>query len=285
MQKSRSARIMLSRLTPNYLKALQNNDYKCLYFGAEDAIGKINLEDSFDEAKNANISSAIDYITNFDHSPFFALILLTHDNELSQNIDEINLSLSKIIDCIDSKAIKDNTLLLLTAVGNEQNITPFEFNVPFIVRYPEVIKPQRHDVVLGTADIMPAIMSLLNMDKTNHSISSVLESQTDIIESQYALYLKDHKVSSSLTDSIFPYARGIKHLDYSMTVSITDNLQLSQVQAFNDTLDPLHTTPLCQETNQALFNKLFWSLADALEKSNDIWYRDKIIGDIIPYSN
>jgi hypothetical protein len=55
------------------------------------------------------------------------------------------------------------------------------------------------------------------------------------------------------------------------------------VLLFDDTTDPYQMRPLAVEQNRELFDDLCHKLATLLKENNDVWYRQRVLCDILPY--
>jgi arylsulfatase A-like enzyme len=93
-------------------------------------------------------------------------------------ITSLDWNMGRLMEAMDKMGIADNTILVFTSDHGDmlfslylfQKQWPYEesISVPFIIRYPKRIKSgQVNDVLLGTPDIMPTLLSLMGIDIPN----------------------------------------------------------------------------------------------------------------------
>jgi arylsulfatase A-like enzyme len=167
-------------------------------------------------------------------------------------------------------------------------------NVPFLIRYPEKLKPHVSNLLLSTPDVMPTLLSLAGLKK---SIPATVEG-TDLSNEFTAmklsskapkavLYIKNSdgkKNAEGKFISYFPMARGVKTDRYTLAITIDKKTkQLKEVLLFDDLKDPYQMNNLSVEKNRELFKSLCSQLPALLKNANDPWYKEKILSDIIPY--
>ena len=66
-----------------------------------------------------------------------------------------------------------------------------------------------------------------------------------------------------------------------MEITINKNHKIERVLIFNDIEDPYQLENISWKENPELFRDLCSILAEKLEESNDIWYRENILGEIL----
>jgi uncharacterized sulfatase len=135
--------------------------YKSLYEGksAEELLVRPNVDLGSESSKPARAGVA----------DYFAMV---------SGVDE---QFGRILDALESQGIADNTIVVFTSdhgemmggqgrmsknVWNEESL-----NIPFLVRYPRAIQPGEDDLILGTPDIFPSLLSLMQLhDKIPESV-------------------------------------------------------------------------------------------------------------------
>lgn len=102
-------------------------------------------------------------------------------------ISQIDRDVGSVLDELDKPeyaSIKENTIVVFTSdhgdmlysQGKTKKLQPWEesINVPFIIRYPDVIQPnQTTDALMGTIDIMPTLLGLANLTRLSLQTSTV----------------------------------------------------------------------------------------------------------------
>jgi hypothetical protein len=161
------------------------------------------------------------------------------------------------------------------------------FNVPFIIRYPEHIRPRVDSTLLSTVDIMPTLLSMAGLAEhipasaEGRDLSSVLlenSAKCDIPEC--ALYIRNingPKDEDGLVRGFFPVARGIKTHRYTFEIAITKDFTLKSVMIFDDLEDPYQMSCIDYLQHPELFKSLLEMLSEKLEESDDIWHRENIL--------
>ena len=160
-----------------------------------------------------------------------------------------------------------------------------------MIRYPEKIRHREDSTLLSTTDIMPTMLALAGLgDKIPDTAEGrnlapvILENGEPCDIPDAALYIRNTngpKDKDGLVRGIFPEARGVKTHEYSMEITINKNHKIERVLIFNDIEDPYQLENISWKENPELFRDLCTVLAEKLEESNDIWYRENILGEIL----
>lgn len=168
-------------------------------------------------------------------------------------------------------------------------------NVPFMIKFPDNLKPRiEQDLILSSPDIMPTLLGLAglgeNIPKTveGRDYSAYLNDGTNKESLRKgALYIKNadgDKDSSGKVISYFPISRGIKTHQYTLAITISrKGNKLSNILLFDDVNDPYQMHPLDPVANSEVLNDLYSQMAILLKEAKDPWWKQKILGDIIPY--
>ena len=90
-------------------------------------------------------------------------------------VSGVDRQFGRVLDALEKTGEADNTIVIFTADHGEmmgshdlmgKNYYEDEsFLVPFIIRYPTKIKPRTDNLLLGTVDIMPSILSMMGMSE------------------------------------------------------------------------------------------------------------------------
>ncbi len=166
-------------------------------------------------------------------------------------------------------------------------------NIPFIVRYPEKIKPRVDNLLLSTPDIMPTLLGLSGLGSSipvtvqGYDFSSVFFREDEVRRPEAALYIQNmdgEKDENGLVRTYFPSSRGIKSHRYTLALYIDhETKELKKTLFFDDVEDPYQLNNLNIEQNARPFENLCRELAVLLQEADDPWYKEQILSDIIPY--
>ena len=168
-------------------------------------------------------------------------------------------------------------------------------NVPFIVRYPEKIKHRVDNLLLSSPDIMPTLLGLCGLDKQIPSTVEGLNHANifyDKGQNNYrpkgALYIKNadgDKNEEGKVISYFPTSRGIITDQYTLTFTIDKKTKtLKETLLFDNINDPYQLKNLPIEKHKEVVNQLTEEMVRLLKQANDPWYREQILGNLIPYN-
>ena len=174
--------------------------------------------------------------------------------------------------------------------------SPFSesMNVPFIVRFPDKIKPRLDDLMLSSPDIMPTLLGLAGLSDSiptdvqgRNYASLFFNEKADIVRPTGALYIQNldgKKDADGKVRSYFPSSRGFKSARYTLALYIDrDNRKLVKSLLFDDEKDPYQMNNLPLEENKEVVNELCAEMGKGLKEIDDPWYRERILSDIIPY--
>lgn len=220
------------------------------------------------------------------------------------SVTGVDREFGRILAALKEMGLDKNTIVVFSSDHGETLASHVEdaknspyveaMNVPFLIRYPEKLKPHVSNLLLSTPDVMPTLLSLAGLKK---SIPATVEG-TDLSNEFTAmklsskapkavLYIKNSdgkKNAEGKFISYFPMARGVKTDRYTLAITIDKKTkQLKEVLLFDDLKDPYQMNNLSVEKNRELFKSLCSQLPALLKNANDTWYKEKILSDIIPY--
>ena len=102
-------------------------------------------------------------------------------------ISGVDENVGRILKCLKEQGLEDNTIVIFTSdhgtcIGRHNKITKnvaYEesMRIPFIIKWPEMIKPRHDNLLISTADIYPTILELMGYKK---------DTPTDIDGTSYA---------------------------------------------------------------------------------------------------
>lgn len=88
-------------------------------------------------------------------------------------VTSIDQQVGRVLDALDEIGEAENTVVVFTADHGEMmgsqgamgkgDIYNESFLVPFLVRHPGVLEPRTEDLLLGTVDIMPTVLSMMGL--------------------------------------------------------------------------------------------------------------------------
>ena len=214
------------------------------------------------------------------------------------NVTGVDREFGRILDELKALGLDDNTIVVFTSDHGEtmcsqgtydpkNSVYTESFNVPFIIRYPEKIRPRVDSTLLSTIDIMPTLLSMAGLEANipesaeGRDLSPVLlenSKECDIPTS--ALYIRNvngQKDENGLIRGFFPVARGLKTDRYSFEISIKRNNTLNEVIIYDDLKDPYQLECIDYKKEPALFKELCRELAAKLEEANDVWHKEGIL--------
>ena len=217
------------------------------------------------------------------------------------NVTGVDREFGRLLDELDRLGLSENTIVVFTSDHGEtmcshgtydpkNSIYTESFNVPFLVRYPEKIRPRVDTTLLSTVDIMPTLLSMAGLAEhipgsaEGRDLAPVfLENGEDCDIPEAALYIRNvngPKDDNGLVRGFFPVARGIKTHTHTFEIAIKRDGTLKSITIFDDISDPYQMNPVDYHAQPELFQKLLGMLAAKLEESDDIWHREKILNTL-----
>lgn len=221
------------------------------------------------------------------------------------NITGVDREFGRILNALKQMGLDQNTIVVFSSdhgetlgsqVQDAKN-SPYSeaLNVPFMIRYPQKLKPRVSNLLLSTPDIMPTLLSLAGLKQ--HIPSTVqgvdLAKELNKIKPskaapKAALYIQNvdgPKNKEGKVLSYFPLTRGLKTDRYTLAITIDKTTkQLKTVLLFDDLKDPYQLNNLPVDEHPKLFASLCNMLPELLKQANDPWYKERILNNIIPYS-
>lgn len=220
------------------------------------------------------------------------------------SVTGVDREFGRILDALEKSGLDENTIIVFASdhgetmcsqgVEDPKNSPYIEsINIPFILRYPGKVKPKVDNLLLSSPDIMPTLLGMAGLGKeipkevegTDYS-ALFKGNKAAIKRPKAALYMQNidgERSGDGKVYSFFPSARGIKTADYTLAFYIDRTNKIKKVLFFDDKNDPYQLNNLDIESNRKVFKKLSVQFAELLKETNDIWYRDRILSDILPY--
>ena len=218
------------------------------------------------------------------------------------NVTGIDREFGRLMKSLEELGLKDNTIVVFTSDHGEtmcshslqdpkNTIYRESLNPPFIVRYPNHLKPRIDSTLLSSTDIMPTLLSLAGLKERipqsveGYDLSSALRGETDAFRPESALYMRNlngEQGEDGMVRGFFGEARGLKTQRYTFEVDITRDGELKSMLLFDDYEDPYQLNSLHQ-SDKELVDKLLKELGRKLRETNDVWYRERVLSDMIDY--
>lgn len=211
------------------------------------------------------------------------------------NVTGVDREFGRLLDELKRLGLDDNTIVVFTSDHGEtmcsqgtddpkNSIYTESFNVPFMIRYPDKIRPRVDSTLLSTIDIMPTLLSMAGLEAKipesaeGRDLSPVLlENGKDCDIPDCALYIRNvngPKDEDGNVRGFFPVARGIKTDRYTFEVAIKKNGSLASVTIYDDINDPYQMSCIDYRKEPELFSTLMNMLKAKLQEADDIWHRE-----------
>ena len=221
------------------------------------------------------------------------------------SVTGVDRAFGQILDALKELGMDKNTIVVFSSDHgetmcsqrtNDPKNSPFSesMSVPFLVRYPEKIKPRVDNLMISSPDIMPTLLGLSGLTE---SIPSTIhgrnfaplffDENAQVVRPTGALYIQNmdgDKDAEGLVQNYFPASRGFKSAKYTLALYI-DRKEHKLVKSllFNDEKDPYQLNNLPLEENKEVVKELCAEMAKVLKEIEDPWYKEGILKDMIPY--
>lgn len=209
------------------------------------------------------------------------------------SVSGVDKQIGRLLEAVDQGGEIDNTIVIFTAdhgdmmgshdMGAKNNPYEESFRIPYIIRYPEVLKNRLEDLHFGGPDVMPTLLGLSglsnaipsDLDGVDYSDVLINGSQSTVEKPKSALYIYDYPEKQQ---------KGVRTDQYTFVLERDESGQMAKSVIFDHVNDPYQLNnmdydDLPEDTLQFLLEELgYW-----LKKANDKWYQDKVFSDFIPY--
>ncbi len=219
------------------------------------------------------------------------------------NVTGVDREFGRIVQQLKAMGEYENTIVVFSSDHGEtmcsqgikdpkNNIYTEAFEVPFLIRWPGMVKARLDNLLMGTPDIMPTLLGLMGLEESipqevqGFNYAAALQEKEQAKRPTSALYIRN--VNGDLDDqgnvsSYFPVARGIRTHHFTLELVINRKLELVKTQFFNDDLDPYQQNNLPVDKNDPVVQHLLQEMAYWLNHSEDPWSEQKILADWINY--
>lgn len=219
------------------------------------------------------------------------------------SVTGVDREFGRVLNALKELGLDKNTIVVFTSDHGETMAShvldpknsPYTeaMNVPFIIRYPKVLKHKVSPLLLSSADIMPTLLSLSGLKNEipntvqGKDLSVFLKNKKTRNQAPEAvLYLRNgdgDKDKDGKVISYFPVARGIKTDRYTLAITIDKKKQIKDILFFDDKNDPYQMNSLSVEEHKTEYEKLCKQMGKLLKETDDPWYKEKILSNIIFY--
>lgn len=221
------------------------------------------------------------------------------------SVTGVDRAFGQILDALKELGLDKNTIVVFASDHGETMCSqrtddpknsPYSesMNIPFMVRFPDRIKPRVDDLMLSSPDIMPTFLGLAGLsgsipaDVQGRNYSPLFfDGKADIVRPAGALYIQNldgEKDADGKVRSYFPSSRGFKSAHYTLALYIDrKNRQLVKSLLFDDEKDPYQMNNLSLEENPEIVKELCAEMDKVLREIDDLWYEERILSDMIPY--
>ncbi len=219
------------------------------------------------------------------------------------SVTGVDREFGRILQTLKEQGLDKNTIVIFTSDHGETMASHVEdpknspyaesMNVPFMIRYPEKLKPHVTPLLLSSPDIMPTLLSIAGLKHQipesvqGRDLSDFLANRpTSETPPKGALYIKNvngDKNAEGKVISYFPASRGIKTEQYTMAITIDRKKEIKEILFFDDINDPYQMKNLSINEHKEAFASLCRELGTLLKNADDPWYREKTLNHIIKY--
>lgn len=219
------------------------------------------------------------------------------------NVTGVDREFGRILQQLKEMGELDNTIVIFTSDHGEtmcsqgitdpkNNIYTEAFDVPFLIRWPELGEPRTDKLMMSTPDIMPTVLGLVGLEQYvpdqihGFNYADVLKGKENANRPASALFGRN--VNGETNDegkiiSYFPAARGIKTHRYTFELEIDRNHRLMATKFFDDNKDPYQLNNLPVDKENPAIKSLLKEMAYWLKHSEDPWYEEQLLSDWIKY--
>lgn len=221
------------------------------------------------------------------------------------SVTGVDRAFGQILDALQKQGLSKNTIVIFASDHGETMCSqgtddpknsPYaeSMNIPFLIRFPERIKPRVDNLILSTPDIMPTLLGLAGLSASipakvqGHNYAPLFfNEKAAVMRPVGALYVKNldgEKDADGKVRSYFPSSRGFKSARYTLALYIDrNNHKLVNSFLFDDEKDPYQMHNLSLKENKKVVQALCTEMGKVLKEIDDPWYKEGILSEMIPY--
>lgn len=220
------------------------------------------------------------------------------------SVTGVDRAFGMILESLKELGLDKNTIVVFTSDHGETMCSHFTdepknlpykeaMNVPFLVRYPEKIKPRMDNLMLSSPDIMPTMLGLAGLQsfipstvQGKNYAEVMLEAGSTLPRPTSALYIRNvdgEKDPNGKVISYFPAGRGLKTSHYTLAIFLRKDKKIKETFLYDDLKDPYQLNNLSFEDHSELVKEILQEMGQKLKEIDDPWYKEQVLSDMIPY--
>lgn len=221
------------------------------------------------------------------------------------NVTGVDREFGRVLDKIHEMGLDENTIVIFSSdhgetmcshVRDPKN-TPYteSMNIPFIVRYPKMLKPAVSHNMLSAIDIMPTVLGLAGLQKMQpdslpgYNWAKGCAQRTMTREAKkapkYVLYLQnvDGEKKDGIVTSYFARCRGVVSDRYTLNFTINKKGAIKEVLFFDNIEDPYQVNNLPVAEHKEVVRTLVDEMEKLLIEAGDPWITDGTMESVRKY--
>ncbi len=209
------------------------------------------------------------------------------------NVTAIDREFGRILQALKEQRLEQNTIVVFTSDHGETMCSHVEdpknspyaesLDIPFLIRYPEKVRPGTDNILMGSPDIMPTLIGLAGLQTltpkevqgTDYSEYFQYPEKNKEIKPSSALYIQNGngpKDADGKTHTFPPRMRGVKTDRYTFVVQMDNSGNIEETLFFDNYTDPyqLRNIPAGEKPEEVI--QLRKELERWLQKTGDPAY-------------
>ncbi len=221
--------------------------------------------------------------------------------EYFSNVTAVDLFIGQFLDYLEKNNLADNTIVVFSTDHGEmlgshklrnKDVPYIEAtNIPFLIRWPKMLKPRVDNLILSVPDMMPTLLGLANIEAPTTVQGRNLSKE--LINSDYKKAERPKYAPYFLQSSLWwtkpskvpnLRSRGVYSGDFTLIIETVEE-KLTDKYIYNNKLDPYQLKKESFDKYPKQSAEMLQYLGKLLTNTNDPWYQNRILSDLIPYSN
>jgi arylsulfatase A-like enzyme len=237
--------------------------YREHYQGRTDLLNRENLADNLSKAKAER------------SAPFYFA-----------NVTGVDKQIGRVLEALEEIGEADNTIIVFTSDHGEMmgsqgrfgKMAIYEeaFCIPFLLKFPGQLEARLEDLMISPVDVMPTLLGLMGLV---NRIPTTVEGRNYSEELRTGDWSTRPKPGSALFLGYNNKVKGVRTGRYSFQID-----QEGQQLLFDNEMDPYQREPLeLSDIPGEDADFILGELGRWLKASNDPWWRERKLGNLIPY--
>ncbi|MGY5355933.1 sulfatase family protein [Wenyingzhuangia sp. IMCC45467] len=238
------------------------------------------LRNDYDVDKYPNVDSTLVVRKNVDYN------VAEYARHYYANVTSTDAYIGKVINQLEKMNLLDNTIIIFSSDHGEmlgshglegKNVVELEsVSVPFIVHWPKGLKADINNILLNVPDVLPTTMGLAGLE---NKIPKEVEgtNYADLLKNPNTSSVKKPEASLIMLNK----SRGILTHQYTLCVEEKNNQSNSFI--YDNVNDPYQLTKINLKELPKVSQKLLTLLGSKLKETNDPWYQNKKLAELIIY--